>query len=116
MGLDSFTVVFVVFLPVGKNQSEEDDLSVYSHISQAAKIIQDLRNLLARGQLATEEALSKAISLREISDEGTCVDFLAHVDVPQLLTDVVRSLYQKVPVFSYKEQVGYTNLAEMFHE
>ena len=106
MGLDSFTLVFVVFLPVGKNQSEEDDLSVYSHISQAAKIIQNLRNLLANGQLATEKARTEAISLRKFSDEATCVEFLVHVDVPKLLTDVLRSLYPKVPVFSYEQQVG----------
>ena len=106
MGLDSFTVVFVVFLPVGKNQSEEVDLSVYCHISETAEIIRRLRNLLALGQLATKEALSEAISLREISNEATFVEFLLHVDVPQLLTDVLRSLYPKVPVFSSKEKVG----------
>ncbi|XP_044170066.1 uncharacterized protein LOC122954100 [Acropora millepora] len=88
----------------GKTQSEEDDLSVYCHISETAEIIRSLRNLLARGQLATEEALDEAISLRDISYKATCVEFLLHVDVPQLLTDVVRSLYQKVPVFSSKEQ------------
>ena len=106
MGLDSFTVVFVVFLPAGKNQSEEDNLSVYSHISKATKIIQNLRDILARGQLATEEARTEAISLRRFSVKATCVEFLIHVDVPQLLTEVLRSLYQKVPVFSSEEQVG----------
>ena len=106
MGLDSFTVVFVVFLPVGKTQSEEDDLSAYFHISEAEKIIQSLRNLLARGQLATEEARRKAISLSIISDEETCEEFLVLVDVPQLLTGILRSLYQKIPDFSSEEQVG----------
>ena len=106
MGLDSFTVVFVVFLPVGKTQSEEDDSSAYFHISEAEKIIQSLRNLLARGQLATEEARRQAISLRKISDEETCEEFLVLVDVPQLLTEVLQSLYQKIPDFSSEEQVG----------
>ena len=106
MGLHSFTVVFVVFLPVGKTQSEEDDLSAYFHTSKAEKIIQSLRNLLARGQLATEEARRKAISLSIISDEETCEEFLVLVDVPQLLTGILRSLYQKIPDFSSEEQVG----------
>lgn len=99
------TVVLVVFLPVGKTQSEEDDLSAYFHISEAEKIIQSLRNLLARGQLATEEARREAISLSIICDEETCEEFLVLVDVPQLLTGILRSLYQKVPVSS-EEQVG----------
>ena len=106
MGLHSFTVVFLVFLPVGKNQSEADGLSAYLHISEIAEIIQSLRNLLACGQLATEEARREAISLITISDEATCVEFLVHVDAPKLLTKVLRSLYQKVPVFSSEEQVG----------
>ena len=106
MGFDSFTVVFVVFLTVGENQSEEVDLSVYIHISETAEIIRSLRNLLASGQLATEEAQRKAISLRTISDKEICVDFFIHVDVPQLLTEALRSLYQEVPVFSSEEQVG----------
>lgn len=116
MGLDSFTVVFVVFLPVWKNQSEEDDLSAYFQISKAVKIIQSLRNLLACGQLATEEACREFMSLRTISDEGTCEEFLVLADVPQLFTGALRSLCPKVRVFSSEEQVGYTNLAEMFHE
>ena len=61
------------------------------------------------GQLATEKAHWQAISLRRISveihDKENCVDFLVDVDVPQLLTEVLRSL-QKFPVFSSEEQVG----------
>ena len=124
MRLDGVKVVFVVLLPVGENltKSDEDDLrntllfykmnhsSVYLHIAETAEIIQSLRNFLACGQLATEEALREAASLSkmslEIHDEENCVEFLVDVDVPQLLTEVLRSLYQKFPVFSSEEQVG----------
>ena len=125
LGLDSFTVAFVVFLPVGKNQSEEDNLSsmlqsykedhpsFYPHISETAKIIQSLRDRLARGQLATKGALTKADSLFTISTlhrqpiGAIVADFLVDVDVPELLTEVLRSLYKKYPnLFSSVEQVG----------
>ncbi|XP_067056443.1 uncharacterized protein [Acropora muricata] len=94
--------------PFGGNQSEEDDLSPYFHLSEAAKIIQTLRNLLACCRLATEEAREEALSLRTISDEATCeatfVAFLVQFDAPQQLTEVLRSLYQNVPIFSSEEQ------------
>ena len=84
--------------------------SVYLHVAETAEIIQSLRNFLACGQLATEEALREATSLSkmslEIHDEENCVEFLVDVYVPQLLTEVLRSLYQKFPVFSSEEQVG----------
>ena len=123
MRLDSFTVVFVVFLPVGENHSEEAELrstlrfykknhpSVYPLIVKTAKIIRSLQNFLVCGQLGTEAALRGATSLSEMSfeihDEENCVKFLVDVDVPQLLTDVLRSLYQNFfPLFSSEEQVG----------
>ncbi|XP_067030956.1 uncharacterized protein [Acropora muricata] len=106
----------------GKNQtkSKENDLestlqsyeknhpSVYLYLSETAKIIQSLQNALACGQLATEGALSKAESLSQLPEEpsGTiAVDFLVDVAIPELLTEVIRSLYQKYPnVFSSERQ------------
>ena len=132
-----FYSCFVVFLLVGENQtkSKEDDLEstlqsytknhprVDFYLSETVKIIRSLRNLLACGQLATEEALRGADFFRKISGlhkerRGAIVaDFLVDVDVPKLLTEVLRSLYQKYPnVFSSEEQVGQTNLAEIFYE
>ena len=102
---------------------KEHHPSFYPHISETAKIIQSLRDLLARGQLATKGALTKADSLFNISmlhrqPIGAIVtDFLVDVDVPELLTEVLRSFYQKYPnLFSSVEQVGQTNLAEVFFE
>ena len=118
----------------GKNQtkSKENDLestlqsyeknhpSVYLYLSETAKIIQSLQNALACGQLATEGALSKAESLSQLPEEpsGTiAVDFLVDVAIPELLTEVIRSLYQQYPnVFSSERQVGQANLAEVFYE
>ncbi|XP_015753417.1 PREDICTED: uncharacterized protein LOC107333164 isoform X6 [Acropora digitifera] len=110
----------------GKNQtnSNENDLestlqsyeknhpSVYLYLSETAKIIRSLQNSLACGQLATEGVSSKADTLNQISsvipDEARgaiVVDFLVDVAVPELLTEVIRSLYQKYPnVFSSERQ------------
>ena len=104
-------------------KSKEDDLestlqsnkrnqpSVYFYLSETAKLIQRLWNFSACGQLATEEALQEANSLRRISweihDKPSCLDFLVDVDGPKLLTEVLRSLYQKHPnIFSPEELVG----------
>ncbi|XP_015780024.1 PREDICTED: uncharacterized protein LOC107357902 isoform X3 [Acropora digitifera] len=114
---------FLDYNKVGKNQSEEDNLSsmlrsykedhpsFYRHISETAKIIRSLRNLLARGQLATKGALTKVDSLFNISTlhrqpiGAIVADFLVDVDVPELLTEVLRSFYQKYPnLFSSEEQ------------
>ena len=132
-----FYSCFAVFLPVGENQikSKEDDLqstlqsykrnysSADLRVSETAKLIRSLRNFLACGQLATEGALREADSFFEISKllrepSGAIVaDFLVDVDAPKLLTEVIRSLHQKYPnVFSSEEQVGQTNLAEIFYE
>ena len=132
-----FYSCFAVFLPVAENQikSKEDDLesnlrsykknhpSVYFYISETAKIIRSLGNFLACSQLATEEALREADSFHIIlklyrEPSGAIVaDFLVDVGAPKLLTEVLRSLYQKYPnVFSSEEQVGQTNLAEIFYE
>ena len=130
-----FYSYFVVFLLVGENQtkSKEDDLEstlqsynknhpgVNFYLSETANNIRNLRNLLACGQLATEKALMGAVFFRKISAlhrEWTIVaDFLVDVDGPKLLMEVLRSLYQKYPnVFSSEEQVGQTNLAEIFYE
>jgi len=129
---------FVVFLPVGKNQtkSKEDDLkgtlqsykknhrSVYLYLSETEKLIRSLRNFLACGQLATEGAFWKADSLvasfKKVPDEtsgAVVVDFLVDVDVPKLLTEVLRSLHQKYPnFFSSEGQVSQKNLPEIFYE
>ena len=128
---------FVVFLSVGENQSKskEDDLestlqsymknhpSVKVNLLETAKIIRNLRNLLACDQLASQGAFTEADSLFNISSlhrepSGVIVaDFLVGVDVPELLTEVLRSLYQKYPnVFSSEEQVGQKNLAEILYE
>ena len=99
---------------------KKDHPSVYLCISETAKIIRNLRKFLAYDQLATEGALREANSLGEISikihNEESAVEFLVGVDVPKLLTDVLRSLYEEYPnVFSSEEQVGQTNLAEIFY-
>ena len=99
---------------------KKDHPTVYLYISETAKIIRSLRKFLACGQLATEGALREANSLSKISikihNEENAVDFLVDVDVPELLTEVLRSLYEKYPnVFSSEEQVGQTNLAEIFY-
>ncbi|XP_074615176.1 uncharacterized protein LOC141874718 isoform X1 [Acropora palmata] len=115
-------------LQIGKNQtkSKEDDLkgtlqsykknhrSVYLYLSETEKLIRSLRNFLACGQLATEGAFWKADSLvaifRKVPDEtsgAVVVDFLVDVDVPKLLTEVLRSLHQKYPnVFSSEGQAN----------
>lgn len=131
-----FYSCFVVFLSVGENQtkSKEDDLestlqsykknhpSVQVNLSKSAKIIRSLRNSLACDSLATEGVLVEAASLFDISrshSEPSCAivtDFLVDADVPELLVEVLRSLYQKYPVFSSEEQVGEANLAEIFYE
>ena len=79
--------------------------------------------MLECDSLATEKARAEADSLLNISkshDEpggDTVAAFLVDVDVPELLTEVLRSLYQKYPnVFSSEEQVGQTDLAEIFYE
>ena len=79
--------------------------------------------MLACGQLASEEGFTEADSLFDISSlhrepSGVIVaDFLVDVDVPELLTEVLRSFYQKYPnVFSSKEQVGQKNLAVILYE
>ena len=122
----------------GKNQtkSKENDLestlqsykknhqSFYPYLSETTKIIRTLQNSLACGQLATEGVSSTAETLSQISsaipDESRgaiVVDFLVDVAVPKLLTEVIRSLYQKYPnIFSSERQVGHTNLAEIFYE
>ena len=116
------------FFPGGKNQtkSKEDELestlqsykknhpSVHFFLSKTAKIIQSLRNSLACGQLATEGAFSKGESLFQIfsaipnePSAAIVVDFLVDVTVPKLLTEVIRSLFQKYPnVLSPEGQVG----------
>ena len=126
------------FFSDGKNQtkSNENDLestlqsyeknhpSVYLYLSETAKIIRSLQNSLACGQLATEGVSSKADILNQISSAITdevrgaiVVDFLVDVAVSELLTEVIRSLYQKYPyVFSSERQVGKANLAEIFYE
>ena len=122
-----FYSCFVVFLSVRGNQtkSKEDDLEstlqsynknharVNFYLSETAKNIRNLRNLLACGQLATEEALREAAFFGNISAlhrerRGAIVaDFLVDVDGPKLLTEVLRSLYQKHPnIFSPEELVG----------
>ena len=132
-----FYSCFLVFLSVGENhtKSKENDLestlqsykkshpSVQVNLSKTAKIIRSLRNLLACDSLATEGALAEAGSLFDISwshsEPGYAIvaDFLVDADVPELLMEVLRSLYQKYPnVFSSEEQVGQTNLAEIFYE
>lgn len=111
---------------VGENQtkSKEDDLestlqsykknhpSVQVNLSKSAKIIRSLRNSLACDSLATEGVLVEAASLFDISrshSEPSCAivtDFLVDADVPELLVEVLRSLYQKYPVFSSEEQTN----------
>ncbi|XP_067030823.1 uncharacterized protein [Acropora muricata] len=112
---------------VGESQtkSKEDDLestlqsykknhpSVEVNLSETAKIIRSLRNLLACGQLASRGAFTEADSLFNISSlhrepSGVIVaDFLVDVDVPELLTEVLRSFHQKYPnVFSSEEQTN----------
>ncbi|KAK2565261.1 hypothetical protein P5673_011214 [Acropora cervicornis] len=88
--------------------------SVYLYLSETEKLIRSLRNFLACGQLATEGAFWKADSLvaifRKVPDEtsgAVVVDFLVDVDVPKLLTEVLRSLHQKYPnVFSSEGQAN----------
>ena len=132
-----FYSCFAVFLSVGVNQtkSKEDDLestlqsytknhpSVSSFLSEIVKIIGSLRNFLAYGQLATKGAFTEADSLFNISlshDEpsgAVVADFLVDLGVPKLLTEILQSLYQEHPnVFSSEQQVGQTNLAEIFYE
>ena len=87
---------------VGENQtkSKEDDLEstlqsykknhprVDFYLLETAKTTRSLRNLLACGQLATEEALRRVVFFRKISGlhsepKGAIVaDFLIDVDVP----------------------------------
>lgn len=59
-------------------------------------------------------------SFRKVPDEtsgAVVMDFLVDVDVPKLLTEVLRSLHQKYPnVFSSEGQVSQKNLAEIFYE
>ena len=132
-----FYSCFVVFLSVGENQtkSKEDDLestlqsytknhpSVYSFLSETVKIIGRLRNFLACGQLATKGAFTEADSLLTISEShreprgAVVADFLVDVGVPKLLTEILQSLYQKHPnVSSFEQQVGQTNLVEIFYD
>ena len=130
-----FYSCFVVFLSVGENQtkSKADDLEstlqsykknpqgVYFCLLETAKLIQSLRKFLEGGQLDTEEALWEAHSLLRISmiihSKPSCLDFLVDVHGPKLLTEFLRSFYLKHPnIFSPVEQVGTTNLAEIFYE
>ncbi|XP_015780019.1 PREDICTED: uncharacterized protein LOC107357901 [Acropora digitifera] len=88
--------------------------SVYLYLLKTAKLVRSLRHFSACGQLATKRAVWKVDSLSQIfwrtPDEprrAIVVVFLIDVDVPKLLTEVLRLLCQKYSnVFSSEEQTN----------
>lgn len=99
-----------------QSKSKEDDLkntlqlykknhrNVYIYLSETEKLIRSLRNFLASGNLASEAAFWKADSLVgvhvKLPDEQSTtlvLDFLVDVNVPDLLTEILRSLHHKNP-------------------
>lgn len=103
-----------------QNKSKEDDLkttllsykkkhrSVYVYLTESEKLIRSLRSLLASGQLATEGAFWKADALvaiyTKIPDQPSrtlVVNFLIDVNIPKLLTEIVRTLRGSYPEAFY---------------
>lgn len=78
--------------------------SVYVYLSESEKIIRSLRSYLGSGQLATEAAFWKADALAavytKIPDQSSWTivgNFLVDVNLPELLTDIVRTLQRSHP-------------------
>lgn len=78
--------------------------SVYVYLSESEKIIRSLRSYLDSGQLATEAAFWKADALAavytKIPDQSSWTivgNFLVDVNLPELLTDIVRTLQRSHP-------------------
>lgn len=103
-----------------QNKSKEDNLkttllsykkkhrSVYVYLSESEKLIRSLRSLLVSGQLATEGAFWKADALvavyTKIPDQPSrtlVVNFLIDVNIPELLTEIVRTLRGSYPEAFY---------------
>lgn len=99
----------------GKEKSKEGDLkktllsykknhrNVYVYLSESEKLIRGLRSHLASGQLASNEAFWKADGFvglyGKIPDPASrhlLVNFLVDVDLPELLTEVIRILRRRV--------------------
>lgn len=73
------------------------------YLSESEKLIRGLRSHLASGQLASNEAFWKADGFvglyRKIPDPASrhlLVNFLVDVDLPELLTEVIRILRRRV--------------------
>ena len=78
--------------------------SVYVYLSESEKIIRSLRSYLGSGQLATEAAFWKADALvavyTKIPDQSSRTivgNFLVDVNLPELLTDIIRTLQRSHP-------------------
>ena len=78
--------------------------SVYVYLSESEKIIRSLRSYLGSGQLATEAAFLKADALvavyTKIPDQSSRTivgNFLVDVNLPELLTGIVRTLQRSHP-------------------
>lgn len=115
-----------LILPIGgdKNKPKEDDIkktlqtykkkhrSVYVYLSDSEKLIRSLRSYLTSGQLATEGAFWKADALvaiyTKIPDQPSrtlVVNFLVDVNLPEFLTEIVRTLHGSHPeAFSLEKQ------------
>ena len=77
---------------------------MYVYLSECEKLIRSLRSFLTSGQLATEGAFWKADALvgvyTKISDQPSrtlVVNFLVDVNVPEFLTEIVRTLHGSHP-------------------
>jgi len=105
-----------MFTAGGKDKSKEDELkktlqaykknhrSVYVYLSEAEKLIRSLRSFLMSGQLATEASFWKADALvvlytkiPEKQSRTLVLNFMVDVDLPETLTDIVRTLRQRYP-------------------
>lgn len=78
--------------------------SVYVYLSESEKIIRSLRSYLGSGQLATEAAFWKVDALvavyTKIPDQSSRTivgNFLVDVNLPELLTGIVRTLQRSHP-------------------
>ena len=110
--------LYCFILATGGNQSKPKEIdlktmlqtykknhrSVYVYLSESEKIIRSLRSYLGSGQLATEAAFWKADALlsvyTKIPDQSSRTivgNFLVDVNLPELLTDVVRALQRSHP-------------------
>lgn len=110
--------LYCFILATGGNQSKPKEIdlktmlqtykknhrSVYVYLSESEKIIKSLRSYLGSGHLATEAAFWKADAFlsvyTKIPDQSSRTivgNFLVDVNLPELLTDVVRTLQRSHP-------------------